>query len=554
MDARLHYYDFLSEETKGSIPVNALAHITQCQYCQAEIKRLKALLENPGKYIKSEQRQKDSAITVLLRLHFSYIGVPVKCSTIKPFLPSLANPALQIRIPTPIAVHLDKCQDCSNDLQTIIDLHLSHKQLCRLSLFLAEKPAEDAVKCTEAQAAILFVVLMNFRETNAEVLKHLCTCPDCRKSLYEYRESVRMDLLRNGEAQKEFPCEAVSAADFFNYCFPYGIDPAANQYAKFRESLTSHLRSCPTCLAKMQQLHNTIYGIAERVDSGVVTCFTLKEQTETAVASEPDDLYADWPINVQVFDDREAASIAPTKPAAFPQKLRQKVPALNLKQLVKPALAAAAVILIALAVFFSTPAAKAVDLSQIYQALEKVKNICILSFAPGRKEPIQEQWISRTDGFRLLLDNKRADLWDFENGIKKTKSLDSGATEITSLSADTIANGKKSLEGSFGLLSFSDISAVPKDAQWNRVNDKDIAAVVPDAEVYDLTWVQKSVGSDAVKYKKCRVFVDTRANLPKRAENYSKLNLEEKYTLENFVTVIYPSDSEIEALIRSIFD
>ncbi|MCX5638401.1 MAG: hypothetical protein NTX52_12025, partial [Planctomycetota bacterium] len=524
---------------------------TQCQYCQAEIKRLKALLENPEKYIKSEQRQKDSAITALLRLHFAYIGMPVRCCTVKPFLPSLANPALQIRIPTPIAVHLDKCQDCSNDLQTIIDLHLSHKQLCRLSLFLAEKPAEDAVSCTEAQAAILFVVLMNFRETNAEVLKHLYTCPDCRKSLYEYRESVRMDLLRNGEAQKEFPCEAVSSADIFDYCFPYGIDPAANQYAKFRESLTSHLRSCPTCLAKMQQLHNTISGIAERADSGVVTCFTLKEQTETAVESEPDGVYANWPINVQVFDNCDAASIAPTRPA-FPQKLRQKVPALNLKQFVKPAIAAAAVILIALAVFFSMPAAKAVDLSQIYQALEKVKNICILSFAPGRKEPIQEQWISRTDGFRLLLDNKRADLWDFENRMRKTKPLDTGITEITTLSADSIANGKKSLEGSFGLLPFSDISVVPKDAQWNRVDNKDIAAIIPGTEVYDLIWTEK--GATSFVFRKWRVFVDTHTNLPKRAEWYSKFKPDEEYRVERFTMVTYPTNGEIQAIIQSTFD
>ena len=231
MNAQLYYYDFLSRETRTSIPESALEHITQCLNCQTEMGRLKVLLAQADERIDTEQSRKDSAITTLLRLHLAYIGEPLKCNTVKLFLASLADPVLQIRIPTPITVHIDKCQACSNDLLILWDLHLTHEQLCRLGQLLAEKPTEDTVNCPQAQAAILSVVSMSFRETNEEVLKHLCICPDCRRSLYEYRENISKDL-DSRIGQEQFPCESVSATDLFDYVVPYGIDPANDQYAK----------------------------------------------------------------------------------------------------------------------------------------------------------------------------------------------------------------------------------------------------------------------------------------------------------------------------------
>ena len=392
---------------------------------------------------------------------------------------------------------------------------------------------------------------MVFRETNAEVLKHLCTCPDCRKLLYQHRETIRTELLHNKVAQKELPCEAVPATDIFDYCFPYGIDPANDQYAKFRESLTSDLRSCPTCLAKMQQLHNTVYSIAERPDSGVVTCYEIDSPAEKLEISDLDDLYADWPIKVQVLDKSKSTPVASAEPVVFPQRLKQRVSALNLKQFIRPVAAAAAVILIAFALFFSTPAAKAVDLSQIYEALEKIRNVCISRFVPNKAEPIQERWVSRTFACRLTRNNKRFVLWDFANSVKKIKPLDGSTIQIDSLSGDIVAKGKKSLEGSFGLMPFSDITNIPKDAQWNRVDSKKLTTTIPGTEVYDLTWTKKVPNTELWKW---RVFIDITSNLPKKTEWYKKAAIENQYTLESVTVVEYPSDSKIEAVIQSTFD
>ena len=99
-NARLYYYDFLNKETRRGIPEGALQHIKQCPNCQTEMDSLKDLLVKVDEKLESEQSRKDSAITTLLRLHFEYIGEPVKCETVKPFLASLADPVLQIRIST----------------------------------------------------------------------------------------------------------------------------------------------------------------------------------------------------------------------------------------------------------------------------------------------------------------------------------------------------------------------------------------------------------------------------------------------------------------------
>jgi hypothetical protein len=226
--------------------------------------------------------------------------------------------------------------------------------------------------------------------------------------------------------------------------------------------------------------------------------------------------------------------------------------ALNLRRYIKPAIAAAAVIMIGFALLFSTPAAKAVDLGQIYEALEKVRNVCISRFVPDKAERIQQRWVSRAFACRLTWNNKRFVLWDFANSVKTIKPLDGSTIQADTLSADVVAKGKKSLEGSFGLLPFPDISAVPKDSQWNRVGNEDMEAPIPHTEVYDLTW--KMTKGMVTEYYRWRVFIDAQTNLPKKTKWYYKTAPEEEYTLESIEIITFPTDSEIEAVIQSTFD
>jgi len=546
--ARLYYYDFLFNESREAIPEFIISHVKQCQYCQEQMNRLEGVLSQAGAHESSEQGQLSPAITVMLQLHFAYMGKLVTCNTVKPFLPGLLDPALEIRVPTPITTHLDRCEQCAKDLETIRKLNLSRKQLRRLSQLFADKPGEDDISCSQALAAISWVVLMAFHETNAEVLKHLCTCPNCRKTLYQYRESVRTDLLHYERAQEALPCEEISTTDIFDYCLPYGIDPATDEYAKFREPLTSHLGGCPECLARMQQLHNTVYGIAERAESEIVTIYNIDESATIQAAEESGDLYSGFPIKVEIINRKDEVKVEQSASTSnFAAVLKRKVSEINVKLLVKST-AIAAGILIVVALLLYTPAAEAVTIYQIYKAIEKVKNVHITKFVPGEEEPIEEKWVSRTLNIYLSKMGKELVLSDPTNKVRKTKLLGTDSVETTQMPDDQIAKTEEMITGSLGLMPF-DISKIRPDAEWGPVPNSDLKATAKDTEVYDLTWVEGRYGGSATLHK-WRVFADAKTNRPQRVEGYQRLDTESEYTLRLVMVVEYLRDSEIEAVIK----
>lgn len=548
-EAELYYYDFLCKEGHEIVPEFVIDHIKHCQHCQEQLSRLTHVLSIAEGRIESEKGQVSSDITKILTFHLTYIDKPITCESVKPLLPGLSDPALVTGIPTPITVHIDNCQKCSEDLEAIRRLNLSRKQLRRLSRLFADKPAESSVGCTEAQNAIPSIVSMVFSETDSEVLRHLCICSDCRGLLYQRREMVLRGLPKTNLVGKKFPCKKVSARDFFDYAVPYGLDPANDQYAKFRESFTSHLRTCPTCLAKMQELHETIYGICERAESDVVTVYQIDESAKAQATSGTEELYAGFPIRVDVKQREKEVKAEQLVPAIdFTAALRQKASVANLRPLLKTGAVAAAIILMAVVLFQNIPTAKAVTLERIYQAIEKIKNVHITSFTTSNKEPTQELWISKTLNIYVTKTAKQCVLWDIANRTRKTKQQNVGVIDTVGLTDDIVAGIEKKMNGSLGLMPFYDISDVPQDAEWSRVDDKSIN-VTKGIEVYDLKWVEKKYGGSAIS-KKWRVFANYETNLPQRIECYEKLAADSGYTLSSAMTVEYLSDNEIREIIK----
>jgi len=390
---------------------------------------------------------------------------------------------------------------------------------------------------------------MDFRETNEKVLKHLCTCSYCRKLLYTYREAACKECLRTKSGQ-EFPCDKVSASDIFDYVVPYGIDPANDQYTKFHKSFTSHAATCPNCLAKMQQLHKTIYSIVERPNSDIVTVYHIDESAKAEARSESDDIYAGFPIRVETVNrEGEVNKGRSASTIALGAALKQKVSVKKLKPLLKIA-AVAAVILIGITLFLSIPTARAVTISQIYKAIEKVKNVHISRLVPDRtEEPIQERWVSRTLNIYMIKSGKQLILSDIPNVVRKIKQLDTTVTDTEPLTNDDLMDIEKKMRGSLGLTPFSDISEVPPDSEWSRVTDGGLEGVSEGIEVYDLTWVEeKQIGF--VVFRKWRFFVDLETNLPQKTEFYEKAPVDSEYTLTSIIVVEYLSSSEILAFIK----
>jgi len=544
--AEPYYYDFLCGESDEPVPEFIIKHIKQCRYCGEKIKRLEDIISEVVNYSDLKQKQVDLTAIAWLKLHFAYVGKQVTCKAVKPFLPGFLEPALDIKIPTPITVHLDNCWQCSKDLKTIHDLNLTQKQLYRLSQLFAEEDDRKDINCSKAQAAVPVVVSMLFCGANAETLNHLCSCSDCRKVLYNRRETVRNEALSNQSGQGDFPCEEVSISDIFDYTVPYGIDPADDQYAKFRQSLTCHIRSCPVCLSKMQKLHSTVYNIIDRTESEVVTVYHIDESAKSETIETSDNIYAGFPIKVEVTNrENRAKTEQPTSTTKIASKQKTSV---KIRPLYKIAASAAAVILIATVLFLNIPTAKAVTLERIYKAIEKIKNIHISSFVPDRKEPVQEQWVSRVLNISILKTQKESVLWDITNKIKKVKHPDDNPIETTTLSSETIPQIKSIIIGSLGLVPFQTMSEIPNDARWSRVDDK-YQEIADGIEVYDLMWIKKAFDGSKVFWK-WRVFVDAKTTLPRRVEWYQKSSIDNEYILKSISIIKYLDDRGMQEAIK----
>ncbi|MBN2270302.1 MAG: hypothetical protein JXN61_06795 [Sedimentisphaerales bacterium] len=550
LEAEPHYYDFIFSRADEPIPEDIVRHIENCHTCKEQLNRLKYALSQIDD-LDVKQGRAHSAIAAMLRLHFGYIGKPVTCRIVKPFLPTLLDPVLQVRTPTPITAHLDRCQRCSEDLKTIKAMNLNRKQLGRLSRLLAQNPAEDPVSCSEAQAAGLPAALMVFRKATAEALNHLSLCHDCRQALYEYRESLRNDLLHKERVEGESLCQDVSTPDVFDSCVPYGIDPAAAQYAKFREPLASHLRSCPVCLAKVQQLHNTVYGIVERADSDVVTTYYLNEAAEAQSPASADYPYAGYPIRVEVAGfGAPVKSKKPILATGFTASLKRAVPVARLRRFAKIAVVAAAV-LIAVRLFFTTPSAKAITLVEINKALQNVRNVYIAHFVPGRNEPVQEQWVSRGLGFYLIKTGQELILRDVLSGQMKVRQLGGDSAEIKSMSPEMISDTDKKMAGSFGLIPFTELSRLPQGSQWGPADGDQLSTVPEGIEVYDLTRTQEVPNGPTIT-RKWRFFVDSRTGLPQKVELYRKSTIDREYHLQFVKTVEYLTDKQMQEHVDEV--
>jgi len=219
--------------------------------------------------------------------------------------------------------------------------------------------------------------------------------------------------------------------------------------------------------------------------------------------------------------------------------------------------AIAATILLAFALFVNIRTEKAVNIKGIYGALSEVENIHISKFQMGRSSPDQQVWASQTLGVKLLKTgtNNQAQftLWDIPNKVKMIRYLSSNSVQTEPITQQMLAEFEKSEAGSADMVPFPDGNDIPGDAQWSRLDDREVSAAVPGTKAYDLAWIAKSTDSKAVVHRKWRVFVEDRTNLPKRIEWYAKSRPEDEYGFERFVIIAYPSKDEIQNIIRNIF-
>lgn len=547
---RLYYYDFLEEETRRHIPQELLRHIATCGHCRAEVDRLRAMLVGSDVDEQSVLGDRKSvAVASVLKLHFAHAGRCLTCRDVKPLLPGLCDQALGIRVLTPVTAHVDNCPECSRDVSILKRLNLAHRQLCRLGQLFADKPERTSVGCGEALAAVDGVVAGDLSGIGHDALRHLCTCTHCRESLYRHREDL-LDRLSADKADEEVACQGASPGDLFAYCLPYGVDQTNEGLGDWRPEEAAHILDCPTCLSQVQELHQTLCDIAERPNSAVVTRFTLSGPAgdrEPTLAGEP---RLDWAANVEVYNSRPEPE-QEAEPVSVPEGTALRAKRLNIARFIKPVAVAAAAVLVVSFLLINTPAAKAVDLRQVYDAIARIKNVCISRFEAGETEPHQKEWVSQSMNIRLFATPEEVVLWDITNGVRKAKSLASGALDVTTPSEALLKEFGNAVANSFGLMPFSRLVDVPEGAEWTRVDDATASAAVPGTGVYELAWVEPT-GQWAHKN---RFWVDPKTELPTRVEFWRRdLISGANYVLNGTIEVEYPTDGDIQALIDSHFD
>jgi hypothetical protein len=441
----------------------------------------------------------------------------------------MADPVLQTRVLTPITLHLDNCKQCSDDLETIRKLNLYNTQLCQLGQMFAEKVHLHKDLCMESVKFISALVKLETTQIPPELLKNLSLCPDCRQLLFE-KWSWELESLRNRAGNQQYSKKHYSERDLLCFAVPY--------ITKNREEnglVALHTRECPECFERMLNLHQTIFQIYSRPRSGTVTMLSIDSRPldSTGVAAET----GESPVRIEVT--HKTANMK-----------RQGLNLINIKPIIKPAIAA--MLVIAFALYFTSPTVASVDVTEIYKQLAKAVNVHIKRFAPDKTEPVQEQWVSRSLKTAVYKTESELVVWDIAKNHRVTKNFKSGEIENTAIPQDSMEVIKRNLEGSLGLFPFEILSDLPKNSKWQEVSEPEHAASdTPNIKKYELTWTIKD-DAGLVAFKKWRVFIDETTNLPQRVEWYSKTNPNEDYALTAYALVVYISQSEINTLTGSM--
>ena len=545
-EAELYYLSLAFGGEYGDAPEQIVSHVESCGYCQTQLKALKDHLLTAGT-ADSDNSQLPEAQIHMLGLHLAHLGKEVGCEVVKPFLPSLLEPSLKVAIPTPITVHLDRCELCRRDLAAIEAMGLSGKQLNVLNSTLSDDSSLQNVDCSVAASAVRQYVDLDFRTVEPEVVRHLCCCKVCQALIYKAR-AEKIKGLREKNAQTVFPCESVTFSDVFDYCFPYGLVPCSDQYAGFREPFINELKQCARCLQKVQDLHQQVYAIKQRPESGIVTVYEIGELPKSEVAREADSNYSGFPVSVRAVEpaDQQILLNVRQKHTVSPG-IASRAWKVASKHLVKAAVAAAVILAVALFVR-SMPTATAVTIQQVYDAIQKAVNVHIQQFVAESPEPLQEKWVSKDLGIYAVKDKNGFMIWDITDKVKHGKLTGSQQSEVVPLSEEQSAAIQKRIQGSLGIMPFENVLQVPKDAEWQELDSSTLQDITTNVFVYELLWTKQSTDRSVVRFKWLG-FIEEATNRPLRTEFYRCDSNSGEYELQTVHLIEYWTEDQIKELL-----
>ena len=527
-EARLHYYRCLEDPAMVDVPQEIRDHVKDCAHCREEIRRLDHILNRDDAAEKKADRHA-SMINSLLGLHFQYVDSVVTCSSAKLFFASLADPEIELRVPTPITVHIDQCPQCAEDLRTLKKLGLSNAQLRRLHQIYSDLLTKDMEECPTDDDAIKAVAELSYANIDDTTLKHVCVCSHCRRRVTEAR---RKNSRRLRPRNDEKLCRTVHWANLFDYMFPYSFNPLADSCHKFRQILVDHLRHCPVCLKKMLDMAHHIYAIGDRADCGVTTCFHL--EADVAQDRPSQKRYEGYPIYVDVrrLSMKERVSNSSTE---FEEAVSKRADPHYIKRLSLVKVAAVIVFVVGLSMFSWLPRAGAGFLDKIYQATLNAPVVHIKIIEPQSEVVLQECWVLPKEN-RLIINNKDVTkAVDLNAKIFTILDRSSAQLETRLLEEDRRRQMEQEVRTLFGLM--------PYGFQSQSVDSSDGAS-----DIYEMEWTDETGATT----KRWRAHVDPSSHRLRKATWYiedlvtGSLSEARRYDLD------YPEPRRVQQLLEQV--
>jgi len=511
------YLYALAARRDEDVPEAASSHVRECASCRERVARLREAVEGASGEAGERGGLSNRATIEALNSHFHLLDEKVVCARVRPFLPGLLDPSLNLRIPTPVTVHVDQCPQCAEDLKLLRGLGLNARQLKRLQWLYGQGPADGPSLCRRARCRIAAFVRGAWRDIDGEILNHLSRCPRCRTDVYARRQS----LLDDPTASPDDRCDCVAPAELFDRVVPH---------ADILDSVESVVASSVMCrrgLEMIQAMHRVIYGIAERAESGTAIVYRIAENDGPAGA-KTDDAYAGYPIAVEIVQgssQRTQRRVGPASKAAIAKP--------RIRRILKTVSVAAAAILLAV-LFYSTHGSSGTTMARVVRAFGQVRNVRVVSLSPQGDQVAYELWVSRDLNLTGMLTPQQCVVYDLAN--REKEDVISGA--VSPLDDFELTRVREMGDRCLG---FS-LAGVPADAQWERIS------LGGNREVHEFTWMrQTDLGRDVpTKYE---VAIDTSTMLPVSLRLFRIEPLETEWECQSLILFEYPTKARMRSVM-----
>jgi hypothetical protein len=528
-EAQLHYHDFL--EDRGIVPKSVAEHIDECAHCRAQVQRLGQVLGEAVRAGNPHRSNHSRELIAELQTHFEHVGEQVTCSQVRRFLPGLL--ADRIRVPTPVTVHVDQCDQCTEDLERLRSLGLTQEQLARLEELYAEPVQVNLSLCRQVKVMLAERDDLRLEEIPAHVADHICSCPLCRGRVYEARQDLLDRCQKQPAANPYVGCGRIMPADLFGFVVLHNMEASDSaSTVQWRRVVADHVFSCSKCLAKVQNMHRILYGVAERADSGVATVYT------TGIVPPPSkkarNSYAAYPIDVHVVGGQlRTTSRRPRQTGALATMLKQRLRGRKLKSYV-PATALTLVVALLVGIYvISSQSASGLNVGQVNDKISRMPNIHIIYLAKDGVRRTNEIWASKRFGLLAQVTPEWQTV-QYTHG-RRPITVTSGGSQVQrkDMNAEELAKATKDIQTWLGV----QLPGVSLDAEL-RHQDGDVDGVEAGVEVYEILPQVTGDGEESRNHR--LLYVDSAGLLKK-----TKCTTDGPVLLTTTTLYEYPSDEEV---------